>query len=333
MKRLLLVVFVVAAMLPFLPTATPSSAQAPIGQAVVCRDVTLRTERQTVPATAITTLAAGTPVEVIESDVFWINMNWSYVRVGEQEGWVAASYLTYLPRIASSLNIINLRQLPYDGAPILAQLQRGEEFEVIGRENDFTNGFWAYVRRLSDGAEGWITGRNYYTESMHRLTCQTPSLYERPTPRTMLFWPTDLARQLFVWDRTTPNADVVDFVNAGQTITVLGDVLYYGFAGELDFAGWRVRVDATGREGQLRFGATLVDLPCQAEIITAGYSTIWAAPDNTSTELQRLNFGDTVTVTGGAYLDGRAWLAVSTPTTSGWTRFEFVRRCAVERNG
>lgn len=302
---------------------TPSSA-------VVCNEVTLRTAREVISATVITHLPAGTTVEVLEYRQFWINADWSFVRVGDLEGWVVSSFLTYLPRTTTvHIDTLNVRQLPYAEAPIVTTFARGDRVEILGREDDFTNGLWGYARRLSDGAEGWVSSE--VVANMRRLVCQAPVLYTRPAPRQVMFWPSNAGRQLFVW--SSNRDEVVAFVHAGDTITILADEVRRSENGEQSFAGWRVRVNATAVEGIVTYTRTLIDLPCNTRVWSAA-AVVRDRPAPDAATIATLAYDTPVTVIGADNQVGNsgAWLQIS-GASNGWVQDEDLQRCAQRRNG
>lgn len=332
MKQLFLLALVglIWGLLPAQPAAPVAAQDDPTPQAaVVCRDVTLRSEREIIQSTVITLIEAGTPVEVLQYRQFWINAEWSYVRVGDMEGWVVSSHLTDLPRTTTvRVDTLNVRQLPYDQAPIVTTFAAGDVIEIVGREDDFTNGLWGYARRLSDGAEGWVSSE--VVANMHRLVCQAPVLYVRPTPRHVMFWPSDGDRQLFVWTQNL--GDVVAFVNGGDTLTIVDDILLYGFLGEQDFVGWQVRVDATGVEGFVSYTGLLYDLPCVAS--TSQSAVVYDRPALDAASIATLDNATAVTVTGAdnQLNNGGAWMQIAGPV-NGWVQDQDLHRCAIRRNG
>src|SRR5215212_3922593 len=75
------------------PDATPSSTPAPVASAVIGATGGARVNLRTGPsmrASVVTTLAAGTPVEVLDEPVPAEGRSWQKIRSGDHEGWVVA---------------------------------------------------------------------------------------------------------------------------------------------------------------------------------------------------------------------------------------------------
>ncbi|MFV9510933.1 SH3 domain-containing protein [Tepidibacillus sp. LV47] len=98
-----------------------------------------------------------------EVEVFEAKNGWYQIGYQNQDGWIASQYaenvdrsdemeLTNQPKVVITLPKTNIRKEPTINSPIVAIVQKGEQFPIIGTEGDW------YLIQLPDGKKAYVAG-------------------------------------------------------------------------------------------------------------------------------------------------------------------------------
>ncbi|TCS83827.1 N-acetylmuramoyl-L-alanine amidase [Tepidibacillus fermentans] len=94
-------------------------------------------------------------------EVFEIKNGWYRIRYNNQDSWIASQYaskvdhneeMTNLPKVFITLPGTNIRKEPTTYSPIIAVVQKGEQFPIIGTEGDW------YLIQLPSGQKAYVAG-------------------------------------------------------------------------------------------------------------------------------------------------------------------------------